>query len=115
LEVVEDGGARRGGKGGAPLPAKRVIFAGSLPQTQLIVAQANKFTLIDIIYIALDLPWRACKFNKMDDWVQQEYLKAYCAKDGRLIARVIDLDTFRDDLTLQRPNEVEAITSAVKT
>jgi hypothetical protein len=51
----------------------------------------------------------------MDDWVQQEYLKAYCAKNGRLIARVIDLDAFRDNLTSQRPNEVEAITVLVKT
>jgi hypothetical protein len=102
-------------KGGALLAAKRVIFEGSLPQTQLIVAQANKFTLIDIIYITLDLSWRAHKLNKMDHWVQQEYLKAYCAKDGRLIARVIDLDTFRDNLTSQRPNEVEAITVLVKT
>jgi hypothetical protein len=105
--------ALRGEKWG-PLPAKRVIFAGSLRQTQLIVARANNFTLIGIVYIALDSHWQVHKFNKMDDWVQQQYLKAYCAKDGRLIAPVVDLDAFRDDLTSQRPNEVEAITSAVK-
>jgi hypothetical protein len=50
----------------------------------------------------------------MDDWVHQQYLKAYCAKDGRLIAPLIDLDAFREGLKSQRPKEVEAITTAVK-
>jgi hypothetical protein len=50
----------------------------------------------------------------MDDWVQQQYLEAYCGEDGRLIVRVIDLDAFREDLKSQRPEEAEAITRAIR-
>jgi hypothetical protein len=50
----------------------------------------------------------------MDDWVQQQYLEAYCGEDGRLIVRVINLDAFREKLKSQRPEEAIAITRAIQ-
>jgi hypothetical protein len=50
----------------------------------------------------------------MDKWVRKQYRKGFCAEDGKLVAPVVDLDAFTEHLKLQRPNEAEAITTAVR-
>jgi hypothetical protein len=50
----------------------------------------------------------------MDEWVRIQYREAYCNEDGELVAPKVNLDTFRDELKSQRPDEVKDVTSAVK-
>jgi hypothetical protein len=50
----------------------------------------------------------------MDEWVLKKFREAYCDTKGEIVAPSIDFNTFRESLKIQRPDEVNEVTSAVK-
>jgi hypothetical protein len=50
----------------------------------------------------------------MDEWVLKRFRQAYCDNKGGIIAPRIDFNAFRESLKIQRPDEVNDVTSAVK-
>jgi hypothetical protein len=50
----------------------------------------------------------------MDEWVLKRFRQAYCDNKGEIIAPRIDFNAFRESLKIQRPDEVNDVTSAVK-